>query len=148
MAHPSLRRQMYDTGQILEMPPNCRIQCLGAAEIGKDVAKIWVLLETLQARLLQLGIVIGVHIVEPQNVLAAGQQRFGRVITDEARNTRYKNGHLRSGLDDTTAAHADARHDVAGVNDELCHLPDALEINRIVIGDDENSVGALQIGIT
>ena len=50
-------------------------------------------LEPREARLLERGIVVGIEVVEADDLVAARQKALGNVVADEARRTGHEHAH-------------------------------------------------------
>jgi hypothetical protein len=68
---------------------------LGAVQdVAMDERETLALLQHLQALGLQLRVVVGVHVVEPHHLVAAVQERVGRVEADESGGAGQKDFHI------------------------------------------------------
>ena len=84
----------------MDNPPDVRIRRRQFSHRGAvgDVraveAKAAMPRQTLQPRVLQPHIVVGVDFIDADHLLAARQQRLGDVIADEAGGSGQQNGHI------------------------------------------------------
>ena len=82
ITHPGLRREMDDAVEIRVRPENLG-QRFGRGDIGAHETEAGPGLQALDPRLFERRIVIVVEIIDTDDLVAACEQTFGHVVTDE-----------------------------------------------------------------
>src|SRR3954469_2466273 len=93
MAHPGLRREMHDMGEAVLREQRRHADPIG--EVEPDETKRWSLRELVEARPLECRIVIGVEIVETDDVAAIGDETARDMEPDESGGARDEDRLIR-----------------------------------------------------
>lgn len=92
MTNAGLRRQVHDIGKLMLLEERCR--CLAVGEINRHEAHVAGFNELSAAGILQCRIVVGIHVVDTDDVPTVTQQPPGDVEADKAGCAGDENGSL------------------------------------------------------
>ena len=91
MTNTRLRSQVHDPVDALILEQRFHARTISQVELGK--AEAILSLQTRQARLLQVDVVVVVQVVETEHLITPGQQARCDKVTDETRRSGDENPH-------------------------------------------------------